>query len=766
MLLNKENSEWKHINYRNVVSLLGAQFIFDLYDQYQPQINVFRYRNILSYYKDGRLFTYTQKKDAEYINENIKRRFLAIDDNLYDEIINYTKKDKKVLFSLFERIKEANLSCLTNFELSDLLVEWYYKSLNHVFPMNIAPVEYGITSALRSLICDKGYDKPEQILSQLLAFTDRTMAGEEDLALSNLALQVMADPSVKDKGLEEHYRQYHFLPYAYGSVEWKYEHFEKRLTVLLSKSKEEIERQINHTSCQIEQDIIHKEELLKELNDPLIAKLSTIGTMLGMLRDKHKALLSKAIMYRNIILKEIEKRVNTDITYLFLDEIVSALQNEGNRIPESEISKRKEGICLSSSLSYCVGEEARETGNFVRAQKVKAEYFKGICASTGKYRGKVKVCTNPAECSELQDGDVLVAYGTDFDYIDAMMRSGAIIVEEGGLLSHASVISRELKKPCIIGLTGIVSNFSNGDIVEINADEGIVKIVGSNARTSAISSFLSYESVTKDDKDRIGNKAYNVVEISRLNYSVPKGTIIPSTFLYEMLEAEGVLEKFIDYEKQLKISASRETADKIIDLITSLNIHIPDNDFFDFANKSYAVRSSGNSEDGVLHSFAGQHYSGLYVDSLSMLKEQIKKCWSAFYSSNVLRYRKMKNIGFDNMSGGILIQEMIPGTISGVMFTENPINKKSEIIIEVCEGSCRKIVDGIVNSTKYYIEKDNDSSNSYSIDGDRILTEKHLRELIDMSQKMELHFGKGIDIEWTYSNNKLYILQCRRITTN
>jgi pyruvate,water dikinase len=64
---------------------------------------------------------------------------------------------------------------------------------------------------------------------------------------------------------------------------------------------------------------------------------------------------------------------------------------------------------------------------------------------------------------------------TSPDYISAMNLAGAIVTDEGGLLSHAAIVSRELGKPCIVGTKVATRVFKNRDLVEVDANKGIVR---------------------------------------------------------------------------------------------------------------------------------------------------------------------------------------------------------------------------------------------------------------------------------------------------
>jgi len=100
--------------------------------------------------------------------------------------------------------------------------------------------------------------------------------------------------------------------------------------------------------------------------------------------------------------------------------------------------------------------------------------FTGNAVCSGIYTGKVRVVKNlPAD--DFVEGDILVCKMTTPDYINLMKKAGAIITETGGLLSHAAITARELKKPCLVGYNNATQIFKDGDVVEVDADKGVVK---------------------------------------------------------------------------------------------------------------------------------------------------------------------------------------------------------------------------------------------------------------------------------------------------
>ncbi len=101
----------------------------------------------------------------------------------------------------------------------------------------------------------------------------------------------------------------------------------------------------------------------------------------------------------------------------------------------------------------------------------------GVCACPGLAQGKVKIIIEPNESIVFQKNDILVCDMTDVRYLPYMKDAAAIITDRGSILSHAAIIARELGKPCIIGTKIATKVLHDGDEVEVDAENGIVRIL-------------------------------------------------------------------------------------------------------------------------------------------------------------------------------------------------------------------------------------------------------------------------------------------------
>lgn len=103
--------------------------------------------------------------------------------------------------------------------------------------------------------------------------------------------------------------------------------------------------------------------------------------------------------------------------------------------------------------------------------------LKGQIAQKGKVSGRVRVLKKREQVASVQEGEILVSTMTTPDFLPAMRRAAAFVTDEGGITCHAAIVSRELKKPCIIGTKVATKVLKDGDEVEVDAEKGVVRIL-------------------------------------------------------------------------------------------------------------------------------------------------------------------------------------------------------------------------------------------------------------------------------------------------
>jgi phosphohistidine swiveling domain-containing protein len=106
--------------------------------------------------------------------------------------------------------------------------------------------------------------------------------------------------------------------------------------------------------------------------------------------------------------------------------------------------------------------------------------IKGMIGYKGKAEGRCRIILDPFQTTEFLQGDILVTGMTRPEFMPLMRKAGAIVTDAGGILCHAAITARELQTPCIIGTEIATKVLKDGDMVEVDADKGIVRKLNTN----------------------------------------------------------------------------------------------------------------------------------------------------------------------------------------------------------------------------------------------------------------------------------------------
>jgi phosphohistidine swiveling domain-containing protein len=161
-----------------------------------------------------------------------------------------------------------------------------------------------------------------------------------------------------------------------------------------------------------------------------------------------------------------------DMVWLMYDEMISG------KFSRKVISERKKAYVMvpkGDGYSIISGEAAKKLADsMVLGEKAS---LKGLPAFPGVVKGKAKIVLNPGDINKIRKGDILVAPETTPDFFPAFSKVMAIVTEIGGVTSHAAIIAREFRIPCIIGAKNITSSINDGDLIEVDAINGKIRII-------------------------------------------------------------------------------------------------------------------------------------------------------------------------------------------------------------------------------------------------------------------------------------------------
>jgi len=208
-------------------------------------------------------------------------------------------------------------------------------------------------------------------------------------------------------------------------------------------------------------------------------------------------------------------------------------------------------------------------------------------------------------------------------------------------------------------------------------------------------------------------------------------------------------------------------------------------------NPAVAVRSSATDEDGMEASFAGQYDTYLNIVGENRVIDAARRCFESARSDRVAAYRSAHEKKDDNPDIVVFVQLLVKTDVSAVVFSVNPVDgNRDEIIINSNWGLGESIVSGIVTPDTYIISKPDlgikerraafktrmtipDPGGTGSVEkaiprvmaSSLSMTDAQAVETARLALKLEKESGFAVDVECGWKNEKLYLLQCRPVTT-
>ncbi|NQU98810.1 hypothetical protein HQ533_05045 [Candidatus Woesearchaeota archaeon] len=256
---------------------------------------------------------------------------------------------------------------------------------------------------------------------------------------------------------------------------------EKDLAKLKKTVKQE---EIEKTFSNIKKSKKEFSELIKKVKNKELRAKATLMHEYAFIKNDRVDAWKKALYYLQPFFqhlrdmfndKDITLRTITNLTY---DEIKQILL-EGKLPDPKEIKKRNKPFIhyVYKDKMHIVtdSDEIEEIKRIVIKDVSGRKELKGSTASKGKAKGKAVIVKTLKDLKKVKKGNVLIARTTDPRYTPYMKKAVAIVADEGGMLSHAALTSRELGLPCIVGAKIATRVFKDGDLVEVDANKGVVK---------------------------------------------------------------------------------------------------------------------------------------------------------------------------------------------------------------------------------------------------------------------------------------------------
>jgi phosphohistidine swiveling domain-containing protein len=288
---------------------------------------------------------------------------------------------------------------------------------------------------------------------------------------------------------EQHTKKYEWVHTEYVSGGWSREQWIELFQQTIKGGVNPTEK-LTELLDNFEELNRERSKVIAELNPPVEVRhaLDSLAILIAS-RDWAKGYFTRILLHYTKLLDEIARRLDVtrdDLLYYSYQEIEEALKNNQAIAPEEITSRKQDGFVIvikHGELSLVTGKEnvadtIQDEGiNEPFENLINIKEFKGIAASKGRIIAKARVLEDASRIEELEEGEILVTYMTTIEFIPAFRKAGGVITDEGGLSCHAAIISREFKLPCVVGTKVATRVIQTGNLIELDASQGIVRIL-------------------------------------------------------------------------------------------------------------------------------------------------------------------------------------------------------------------------------------------------------------------------------------------------
>ena len=299
-----------------------------------------------------------------------------------------------------------------------------------------------------------------------------------------------------------------------------------------------------------------------------------------------------------------------------------------------------------------------------------------------------------------------------------------------------------------------------------------------------------FHEINEDEFNLVGGKGYSLSKLFNYGIKVPNGFVVTSASYDSYVKKNQIKQKIIDILKTTNTALEKSKEIKALFQVETFPNDLKHQILAEMGkieSGCVAVRSSSTVEDLPGMSYAGQYSSYLNV-KVGGIIGKVVLCWQSLWNERAIEYRAKYNVASE-FSHGVVIQEMVQAKLAGVVFSANPINGiRNQILINASYGLGEAIVSGQVHPDQYTVEKKTGKLKEeialkeilcqYSEEGIAYfpvdetlksvssLKERHIKDILEITKKIEEYYGKPQDIEFAFDHNdQIFIVQSRDITT-
>ncbi len=438
-------------------------------------------RNSMGYSQNCYYTFYVTPEDNELIAERGK---VFLTDKYVDSFLLKSQKTRGLLDNFYSKLSQTNLAAVSNEEVFKLLSDYMvlFCRVHSLFMASQFEPLVFVEQKLKGLILiERPKKELDEIFSTLVTSPEFDLIKREELEFTKFASK-----PVSDKQLLEYALRNSWLFWNCHSNKNAIEFLKNRMVDF--KEESYAEKKKRFTS---EQNVLAKkqEELLVSFeNRKEIERLSLVFQKMS-----HDRLELKSYWVGEFKLlyffEEIAKRIGVSVSDLIKTCRLSDIENGllySRVLPVAEIEARKKHFLFlvkDKKMDFYSGAKAFEIVEALlpKEDENKGNLVQGITANSGFATGKVRMLYVNGldqlvlDMKDFQEGEILVTSMTQPTMVTMAKKAAAIVTDEGGLTSHAAVIAREFKIPCIVGCKVAMKTFKTGDLIEVDANKGIVR---------------------------------------------------------------------------------------------------------------------------------------------------------------------------------------------------------------------------------------------------------------------------------------------------
>lgn len=438
------------------------------------------FRDYIAFSTNNQAYFYFSKDDiARYENEG--KKFLQ--DGYLNDLLAYTKKLRETFHATIADIDNTDLAAASDDTL-----------------LNLFNAYFAITSAIAGIYHASGPEGMHHTGVQLKQYLLNTftkaevesffvaLSTPEELDLvqkEKIAwLSLLEQGDLTESTLLDHatsFSAYFFNTYSYQDA----------TTYLKQRAEEtdmeELQKEVAEIEPHQREQREKRDTILAEL-PPNAAALATVLQQMSVDRFDLKEGWQGAEFLALGFFQELSSRIDIPIELFFatygVDDVRRFLTT-GDRLDQAERDKRGVAIYMQTTdgvETRLSGQDAVETiESFFKKDGAEEQSVTGMVAQEGTVQGTARVMlveditAFAAQAKKFQKGEILITTMTSPNMIGLMKDAGGVVTNEGGVCSHAAIVSRELGTPCIVGTGNATRVFQTGDVIEVDAINGVVK---------------------------------------------------------------------------------------------------------------------------------------------------------------------------------------------------------------------------------------------------------------------------------------------------